>query len=131
MKKLFFLFAIVLAGCNTMDSKNSTGVLAPKKFATQLKSDPEIVLIDVRSSAEMQTGYIEGTQHLDFNSPGFKNSLDSLDHSKTYFLYCASGKRSGKALEMMNEMGFKNVAALDGGLRMWNATGLPMHQPQN
>lgn len=124
-----FVLLIVSNACNPFDSKNSTGVLTPRVFASQLKADPEIVLIDVRSSAEMQTGYIEGTHHLDFNAPGFKNSLDSLDRSKTYYVYCASGKRSGKALEIMNEMGFKNVAAMEGGLRLWNANGLPMYLP--
>ena len=34
-----------------------------------------------------------------------------------------------KRLEMMNEMGFKNVAAMEGGLRLWNANGLPMYLP--
>ena len=129
MKKIIilFLFSVIYA-CNSGDSKATSGILAPKTFASQLKANPEIVLIDVRSSEEMQTGYIAGTHHLDFKAPGFKNSLDSLDHSKTYFVYCASGKRSGKALEMMNEMGFKNVAALEGGLRLWNAKGLPIQQ---
>ncbi len=130
MKKIIILVLLIaMYACNSGDSKVTGGVLTPKDFASQLKANPEIVLIDVRSSEEMLTGYIAGTQHIDYNSPGFKNSLDSLDRTKTYFVYCASGKRSGKALEMMNEMGFKNVAALKGGLRLWNAKGLPMQQP--
>ncbi len=130
MKKIILLVLFFATyACNSSDSNSTSGVLAPASFASQLKANPEIVLIDVRSSEEMQTGYIAGTHHLDYNAPGFKNSLDSLDRSKIYFVYCASGKRSGKALEMMNEMGFKNVAALEGGLRLWNAKGLPMQQP--
>ena len=130
MKKFIILVLLfAMYACNSGDSKVTSGVLAPKDFASQLKANPEIVLIDVRSSEEMQTGYIAGTHHLDYNAPGFKNSLDSLDRTKTYFVYCASGKRSGKAVKMMNEIGFKNVAALEGGLRLWNAKGLPMYQP--
>ncbi len=130
MKNLLILVLFFsIYACGPGSSENSSGILTPKAFANQLKSDPEIILIDVRSSSEMQTGYITGTNHLDFNSPSFENSLDSLDRSKIYFVYCASGKRSGKALEMMKELGFKNVAVMEGGLRSWNATGLPMHKP--
>lgn len=44
----------------------------------------------------------------------FEEKLDSLDKSKTYYLYCASGNRSGKAAEIMKENGFENVHNLGG-----------------
>ncbi len=121
--------------CFACGSKNSesetTGTLAPKVFAEQIKANPEAIILDVRTPEELASGYIEGSRNLDFNSDGFKDSLNNLDHSKMYFVYCAAGKRSAKAMEMMNAMGFQHVAALDGGLRMWNANGLPIHQPGN
>ncbi len=131
MKKIFpLIFILSLSACSPGSEKTS-GLLKPKAIAEKLKSNPDIILLDVRSSAEMQTGYIEGTQHLDYNAPGFQQSLDSLDHSKTYFVYCASGKRSGKTVEIMREKGFQNVAAMEGGLRAWNISGLPTIIPGN
>jgi phage shock protein E len=124
-----FVLIFSLVACGNRQSENGTGLMKPKEFAANLKANPGIVLIDVRSSEEMSTGYIEGAHHLDYNSPGFTGSLDSLDHSKTYFLYCASGKRSGRAVKMMNEKGFQHVVALDGGLLYWNANGLPTVRP--
>ena len=35
------------------------------------------------------------------------------------YVYCRSGGRSGKAMKMMNDMGFKNVYNLDGGMNAW------------
>lgn len=132
MKKSIILFlSFALCACNSSGSERTDGLLKPKEFAQNLRYNPDIILIDVRSSAEMQTGYISGTKHLDYNASGFKQSLDSLDHSKTYFVYCASGKRSGKTMEIMKEKGFKHVAAMDGGLRAWNASGLPSYIPEN
>ena len=101
-------------------------MLSPKEFSEQLKKDPSIVLIDVRTSDEMKDGYLEGAINLDFNNPGFQKSIDSLDHSRKYFVYCAAGIRSGKAMKMMKSAGFKDVVSLDGGINGWKAQGLPV-----
>jgi rhodanese-related sulfurtransferase len=128
--KLIFIIGICyVMGCGPRKTDVDTKLLKPKEFAAKLKADSEIVLIDVRSSEEMSSGYIEGARHLDYNSAGFSQSLDSLDHSKTYFVYCASGKRSGRAVKMMSEKGFQHAVALDGGLLYWNANGLPTMKP--
>jgi rhodanese-related sulfurtransferase len=132
MKKIIPLIIVVLSSaCGSDSGKNISGVLPPKVFAEKLKSNSAIIVLDVRTPQELSSGYLEHARNMDFNSPAFKDSVSLLDRSRIYFLYCASGKRSAKAMEMMTAMGFKNVAALDGGLRMWNANGLPIHQPDN
>jgi rhodanese-related sulfurtransferase len=133
MKKIIsFLLLGICFACGSGDSgKSVTGTLSPKVFAEQIKASKQAVILDVRTPEELASGYLEGSRNIDFNGPGFKDSISTLDRSKEYFVYCASGKRSGKAMEMMKEMGFQKVAALDGGLRMWNANGLPIHEPNN
>src|SRR4051812_1954777 len=115
MKK--FIPILVLAfcyGCGSGDSgKAATGTLSPKVFAAKLKARPEAVILDVRTPEELASGYLEGSRNIDFNSAGFKDSINNMDRSKEYFVYCASGKRSGKAMEIMKAMGFEKVAALD------------------
>ncbi len=130
MKKLFVLVIFFsLWSCGQPGAADDSSVLAPQAFAEKLKSNADIVLLDVRSSEEMLSGYLKGAQHLDFNSPGFRSSLDSLDHSRTYLVYCASGKRSGKALDMMKGIGFQKVRVLEGGLNAWITAGFPVQQP--
>ena len=133
MKKTIQLFILVICvACGSKTSDNdANGTLPPKVFAEKIKANPEAIILDVRTPEELASGYIEGSRNIDFNSGSFKDSLNNLDRTKPYFVYCASGKRSGKAMEMMKAMGFQKVAALDGGLRMWNANGLPVHQPEN
>ncbi len=114
--------------CSPADTSNQE-LLTPTAFAEELKSNTDIVLIDVRTPEEVQTGIIEGAKAMDYNAEGFEGKLDSLDHSKTYFVYCAAGKRSGKALELMKQKGFIHVTSLDGGLKSWNANGLPLTKP--
>ncbi|MEJ0054609.1 MAG: rhodanese-like domain-containing protein [Bacteroidota bacterium] len=131
MKKLLvFSIALMLYSCGQPGSTTDTsGLLDPKAFADKLKSDPEIILLDVRTPEEMQSGYITGARNINFNAEGFANSIDSLDRSKTYFVYCAAGKRSGKALDLMKEKGFQKVTSLDGGMNAWNKEELPVQKP--
>ncbi len=129
MKKSVGLFILIaIWSCGPSGSGNNEGLLNPQAFAEQLKSGGDIVLLDVRTPEELQTGFIEGARNLDFNSGGFESALDSLDHSKKYFVYCKIGKRSGKAKEMMKAKGFQNVTSMDGGLDAWVAAGLPVRR---
>lgn len=104
-------------------------VLTPQAAADLLKTNTDIVVIDVRTPEELQTGIIAGAVNLNYNSPAFQKSLDSLDPSKTYLVYCAAGKRSGKAQDAMKEKKFEHVLAVDGGLNAWVAAGLPVTKP--
>jgi phage shock protein E len=130
MKKFLFIGLILsVVNCSPAGKESTFGLLAPKEFEMQLKADPNIILMDVRTPEEMQAGFIEGAKNLDFNSPGFQSGLDSLDHSKTYFVYCGIGKRSGKAAAIMMEKGFQHVTSMEGGLTAWKAAGLPVQTP--
>ena len=82
--------------------------------------DSELVIIDVRTPNEWQSGYIPGTdKFLDFHSDNFFKEMSSLDKSKNYIIYCRSGNRSGKACEKMSKSGFKNLHNLSGGIINW------------
>ena len=129
MKNSFLLFILVsFWGCQTNSTSDAT-LLTPQEFAAQMKSDGNIILLDVRTQDEMQNGFLDGARNLDFSSPDFETSLDKLDHSRKYFVYCAVGKRSGKAAVMMKSKGFQDVTALEGGLNAWVAAGLSVQKP--
>ncbi|MBW3562311.1 MAG: hypothetical protein KY437_07420, partial [Actinobacteria bacterium] len=44
-------------------------------------------------------------------------------------LYCASGGRSALAAAMLRQMGYRDVAHLDGGLTAWEADGRAVERP--
>jgi len=81
------------------------------------------VILDVRTSKEFESGHIENAVNIDYFSNDFENSLSKLDKSKTYFVYCKSGVRSGKASNMLNKLGFKKIYTLKGGIDNWSAKG--------
>ena len=82
-------------------------------------------LIDVRTEAEFQAGYIENAKNIDFLSGKFEAEIPNLDKQKTYYLYCKSGGRSGKSAELLVAAGFTKVYNVGGFESLANA-GLPV-----
>ena len=53
-------------------------------------------------------------------------SIELLDKSKNYYIYCRSGGRSGQACQVMDSIGFGITYNLMGGMMEWKGeTCLP------
>ncbi len=90
------------------------------------RGNKDFIIIDVRTPEEYADGHIEKAVNLDYYSETFRSELDKLDKSKTYLVYCRSGRRSAGALDMMKELGFDKVYNMAGGILEWEAAGLPV-----
>jgi rhodanese-related sulfurtransferase len=91
-----------------------------------LKSDPEVVVLDVRTPREYAAGHLEDGVNIDYNASDFRQKLAELDPGKTYLVHCAVGGRSTWALPAFQELGFKKVVHLDGGMKAWEKAGQPV-----
>lgn len=85
-----------------------------------LKDTGEHTLLDVRTPGEVSEIRIPGALHIDINSPTFTNEVSELNKDTNYLVYCRSGARSGRAMDMMQGMGFKSVNNLVGGILGWD-----------
>lgn len=56
---------------------------------------------------------------MDYYANDFSNQINSLDKEKTYYIYCRSGTRSGNALNIFKNLGFKEVYDLKNGINSW------------
>ena len=90
------------------------------------QGNPDFVIVDIRTPEEFNEGHIEGAVNVDFYAETFREDLDKFDKSKTYFIYCRSGNRSGRAMPIMKDLGFKEVYNLSVGIKEWVAEGLPV-----
>ena len=90
------------------------------------RGNKDFIIIDVRTPEEYAGGHIEKTINLDYKSETFGDELDKLDRNKTYLIYCRSGGRSAGALDMMEELGFREVYNMVGGIVQWEAERLPI-----
>lgn len=125
----FFYFQIGNNDTNTMQTNQVTSDrLKPADFQKALTSG-EYTLLDIRTIQEYNEGHLKDAIQKDFYlTDSFTQYLQSLDKNKKYLIYCRSGNRSGKALAQMKDMGFTNVADLEGGIGAWTAANLPIEK---
>lgn len=94
--------------------------LSQEEWSSQLEQDDNAFILDVRTSDEVEEGYIPGSTNIDiYLGQEFLEELEKLDKSKNYYVYCRSGNRSGQACAIMNNAGFKNAYNLEGGFMKW------------
>ncbi len=92
-----------------------------------IQNDPpsDLVILDVRTAEEFAEGHLEGAVMIDFYDANFVEQLAELDPDVPYLLYCRSGNRSGQTTDLMADLGFTDVADIDGGILSWAQAGLP------
>jgi phage shock protein E len=118
--KIFFSLAILLFFIASASAQDTTGAAITQKKFDRLKSKRNSVVLDVRTADEYKSGYIGNAINYNvMDSLGFLNNIASFDKNKKYLLYCKSGRRSGKAVMMMKNMGFRKVYHLQGGITDW------------
>ncbi|MEO0563129.1 MAG: rhodanese-like domain-containing protein, partial [Chloroflexota bacterium] len=102
------------------------GLVRADALNTELIENPDIVLLDVRSPEEWDTGYIAGANFVWINEFMSNQDLWPADKDAEIVVYCGSSYRAGIALVMMRLMGYTNVRNLVGGINAWVASGLPL-----
>lgn len=93
-----------------------------------LISNPQTIVLDIRTSKEISNGYIEGAKFVDFYDDDFAQHLSKLDREAHYIVHCAIGGRSSDALTIFKKLGFTNITHMDGGIRSWKRKKLPLIQ---
>lgn len=91
------------------------------------------LVVDLREPAERQAdGVIPGSLAaprgmLEFHADaGSSAHLPELVPGRRVILHCAIGKRSALSVLTLRELGYTNVAHLDGGFAAWVAAGKPV-----
>lgn len=94
----------------------------PATFATAA-SQPGVVVLDVRRPDEFAAGHLPGAVNINQEGADFASQVAALDPSKTYAVYCHSGRRSALALDQMAQAGVTRAYDLAGGISAWQAAG--------
>ena len=93
---------------NNIDTQN---------WKKKLSENPDAICIDVRTPNEYNEYHISNSMNIDIYDPqGFMKKINEFDLSKSYFIYCKSGKRSQMACEIMQQYGFNKLFNLEGGI---------------
>jgi rhodanese-related sulfurtransferase len=125
MKKLLaavFASALLLTSCSSGGSATDLG---SQEFASKV-AEPGVIVLDVRTAAEFAEGHLENAINIDVEGGQFDAGIAQLDKTKTYAVYCRSGRRSGNAVEKMSSAGFTSLFNLNAGIIDWQNQGFPV-----
>jgi phage shock protein E len=80
---------LALAACEShqMSEPPSYPDISVDAAAELVLSDPNVVVLDIRTPEEYAAGHIPGAVLMDCKSAGFADQLRTLDPSKTYVMH--------------------------------------------
>lgn len=111
----------LLMSCATAQQQSMNVELFSKSIAEQGAQ-----ILDVRTSAEYNSGFIKNTLQANWNDQAeFNDRTQHLDKLRPVYVYCASGVRSAAATQALIQRGFK-AYNLEGGIIAWKRAGLPV-----
>lgn len=90
--------------------------------AEQLRQDGH-TLLDVREGDEFEQGAIPGAIHIPRGLLETSVEARLPDKATPLVVFCAGGVRSAFATQTLNEMGYDQVASMDGGFNQWKGEG--------
>ncbi|MBS2035749.1 MBL fold metallo-hydrolase [bacterium] len=97
----------------------------PQRSVQQLReAGNNLQLIDVRSSAEYERGYIPGCIHIPL--PRLQDQMHRLNPEVATAVYCGAGYRASLASSLLRRQGFKNVNNIPGSWKAWREAGYPV-----
>jgi rhodanese-related sulfurtransferase len=87
----------------------------------RLASLDDLLLLDIRSEAEVRRGVLPHSKHLPMQM--IPMTMDEIPRDKDVVLYCRSGARSYHACMYLMQNGIDNVINLRGGIIDWANKG--------
>ncbi len=111
------------AFCGVPSHDREEGMLAseweidPAELAKRLEQGERVRLIDVREPHELQISSIEGAELFPLGSLAAR--LHELDSADEMVVFCKTGARSARAVELLAGAGFRKQKNLSGGINAW------------
>lgn len=124
-----FILVGVLSGCSSVaDEVNKESVqvsnkisftnITPEVAKKRLDNEKDIVLLDVRTKEEYDSGHIKDSILIPVDNLKAEAERKLKDKNTPIFVYCRSGNRSTTAANVLAGLGYKNIYNL-GGLNTW------------
>jgi adenylyltransferase/sulfurtransferase len=95
---------------------------------SRLSLTPNLLLLDVREPHELAISALRGATNIPLGE--LVARLSELDSAREMVVFCKSGTRSARALELLVSAGFRKVKNLNGGINAWAKdvdTSLPVY----
>ena len=90
------------------------------------RNDLGLILLDVREKDAFAQGHIPGARHLPRGQLELRVNSELPDPTRRILVACEFGRISTLAAATLRELGYTKAAALDGGIKAWRESGLPL-----
>ena len=98
--------------------------VSPAEGQAELKADPELCALDVRTAQEFAMHRIERAVLIPIQE--IQARAAELDPTRKYLVVCEHGVRSVMVCDYLTSLGFDALQNLSGGMANWIAAGLPV-----
>lgn len=95
-----------------------------------IEREPRLLVLDVREPGEVEQGRLPGAHAVPRGLLEASAAADSpardaelADPARPVLVYCGSGVRSAFAADVLQTLGFEDVASLAGGVEAWREAG--------
>ena len=99
--------------------------LVPVEFDYRYKSEVFAIMIDARTERRYRRNRIPGATGID-RMAELRVFADTMDTETPLYIYCDGESRSRTVAEFLDGEGFSRLYILRGGIREWEAAGLPI-----
>jgi rhodanese-related sulfurtransferase len=107
------------------DAKSRVREVSVEETRRKLESG-KVQVIDVREESEWAAGHARGASHLGKGIIERDIEARVPDRNAEIILYCGGGFRSALSADVLQKMGYRNVASMAGGWRAWQEAGAPV-----
>jgi adenylyltransferase/sulfurtransferase len=91
--------------------------ITPSELAEKLEQGQPVTLLDVREPHEVEISHLKGEHLIPLGQLAAR--LSELNSADEMVVFCKSGSRSARALELLASAGFRKVKNLKGGINAW------------
>ncbi len=91
--------------------------ITPAELQNRMRQGNHLRLIDVREPHELEISHIDGAELIPLGQ--LASRLSELDSAQDMVVFCKSGTRSTRALELLVSAGFRKIKNLKGGINAW------------
>lgn len=128
-------------GGMVVNAMGAVPAIKPAEAYRRLDQEPDLLLIDVRDAADIaQSGTVPGAVNISYGSLTYMADHDVpedwrdprlADHTRPIITTCIMGPLGALGGKLLHDMGFSNVAFLDGGVQAWQEAGFSLRSFPN
>ncbi len=102
--------------------------ISPEQLKIKMDSSKqELILIDVRTERERDAGFISGSIWIPSGFLEMKIQDICKNAGTEIVVYCRGGNRSMLAAKALQQLGYKNIFSLEGGINSWGRKGYSLY----